>query len=148
MASRGVRTGGARNRAAGLRPRWRRRTILVQGGYYLVTGAWPLLHFPSFARLVDLPINPFQAHAFAALVMVVGACLLEAGRRGDPGAYPTMLGAAVAVAIALVEIVWLPRFGGLSGLWLDLPVEVAFALALGLLYPRRRRKEPETYRRR
>lgn len=110
--------------------------MAAQGIYYLLTGAWPFLHFSSFRHIVNLPINAFQAHAFAALILVIGGCLLEAARREGPAAYPTMLGAAVAVAIALVEVVWLPRFGGFSALWLDLPVEVAFAIALAVLYPR------------
>jgi hypothetical protein len=115
---------------------WRRRILLGQGLYYVLTGAWPLLHFDSFADAVGLPINAFQAHAFAALILVVGGCLIEAARRAPVGRHPVLLGASVAGAIALVEVVWLPRFGTFTALWLDLPVEVALTVTLAVLYPR------------
>lgn len=118
------------------RARWRRRILAGQGAYYMVTGAWPLIHFPSFAHFINLPVNPFQADAFAALVVVVGGTLLEAARREAVGALATLLGLAVAAAIALVEAVWLPRFGVLTPLWIDLGLQVAFALSLGIFYPR------------
>ncbi len=83
---------------------------------------------------------PFQAHAFAAVILVVGGMLIEAARRQPPGPYPTLLGLTVAAAIAVVSLFWLPRLGLLSGLWLDLIVEVAIAVALVVFYPR---QEPE-----
>lgn len=116
--------------------RWRRWVLGGQGAYYIITGLWPLLHFSSFASLVAFRVNPFQAHVFAAVIIVVGGSLLEAARREPPGPFPTILGIAVASAIALVSLVWLPRLAVASLLWADLAVEVAFAIALAILYPR------------
>ncbi len=130
------------------RDRWRRWILAGQGGYYVIIGAWPLLHFTSFARVAALPTNPFQAHAFAALIVVVGGSLLEATRRGPPGPQPTLLGAAVAGAIALVELLWLPRMGVPSALWFDLAVQVAIGIALALLYPREENRTQTSARRR
>ncbi|UCF21070.1 MAG: hypothetical protein JSU87_06700 [Gemmatimonadota bacterium] len=118
------------------RDRARRWLLLAQGGYYLLTGLWPLVHLSSFAQIVALRINPFQAQSYGAVLIVIGACLIEAARRGPPDAFATLLGAAVAAAIAVVDLVWLPRLGVTSGLWFDLLVEVAFAVALILFYPR------------
>ncbi len=131
------------------RDRWRRWVMLAQGAYYVITGLWPLVHFPSFAEVVGQQINPFQAQAFGAVIIVVGAALIEAARREPPGAYPTMLGTAVASAIAIVSLFWLPRSATSSGLWLDFIVEVAIAAALILLYPRplAERGRPTTRRR-
>ncbi len=70
------------------------------------------------------------------MIIVVGAALIEAARREPPSAYPTMLGTAIAAAIAIVSLFWLPRSGTASGLWIDLVIEVAFAVALVVLYPR------------
>lgn len=122
------------------RDQWRRRVLLIQGGYYIVAGLWPLIHFSSFARFVAVDMNPFQSQVFSALLVVIGAVLIEGARRQPPGPYPTLLGAAVAGAIALVSLVWLPRFGVAGGLWADLAMEVAFAVILVLLYPR---QQPE-----
>ncbi len=134
MASRRAGPGGARPIEA--RDRWRRSTLIAQGLYYLAVGLWPLLHFSSYARAVALPLQPFQVQTFAAVLIVVGGSLIEAARREPPGPFPTLLGAAVAGAIALVSLFWLPRLGGMSWLWLDLLVEVAFAVTLLLLFPR------------
>jgi hypothetical protein len=128
----------------GGRDRWRRWALLTQGVYYLLTGLWPLLDFDSFASFVALNVIPFQAQAFAAVIIVIGASLIEAARREPPGPFPTMLGLAVAGAIAIVSLFWLPRMGVASGLWIDFAFEVAIAAALVLLYPR---AQPQTGRR-
>jgi hypothetical protein len=128
--------------------RWRRWVLSGQGGYYVITGLWPLLHFSSFTSVVAFRVNPFQAHVFAAVIIVVGGSLLEAARREPPGRFPTMLGIGVASAIALVSLVWLPRLAVASLLWADLAVEVAFAIALAVLYPRTPPEKERTTRRR
>jgi len=146
MASHGNKAVGGLSPEA--RDRWRRRVILGQGAYYVLTGLWSLAHFSSFAGAVALRINPFQAQAFGAVIVVVGGCLLEAARREPPGSFPTLLGAAVASAIAIVSLWWLPRMGELSILWADLAAEVAFALGLILLYPRSQPEKSRTSTRR
>ncbi len=135
MNRRGARS-GTDPRGSERRDRWRRWVMLGQGAYYVITGIWTLLHFPSFARIVAQPMNPFQAQVLAAVTVVVGAALIEAARREPPGPYPTLLGAAVAGAIALVSLIWLPRLDTASGLWADLVIEVAIAVTLIVLYPR------------
>lgn len=131
--------------SADRRDRWRRGVLASQGTYYVLIGLWPLLHFSSYASFVALPMNPFQAQIFGAVILVVGGSLAEAARREPPGSFPTLLGMAVASAIALVSLFWLPRspavggiwlFGEASGLWVDVLIEVAIAVALVLLYPR------------
>jgi len=146
MAKRIDKTFGALTPEA--RDRWRRRTMIAQGTYYVLTGLWTLAHFSSFAAAVGLRINPFQAQAFAAVIVVVGGCLLEASRREPPGSFPTLLAAAVASAIAIVSLWWLPRLGEPTVLWADLGVEVAFAVGLILLYPRWQPEKSHTSTRR
>jgi uncharacterized membrane protein len=119
------------------RDRWRRRVLAGQGLYYVLIGLWPLVHFASFAGAVAVRVNPFQAHAF-----------LEAVRREPPDAYPTLVGIVVAAAIALISLWWLPRLAVASALWIDLVIEVAFALALVLLYPRSQTERSRTSSRR
>jgi hypothetical protein len=118
------------------RNRWRRLAIMAQGLYYILTGLWPLAHFSTYSRVVALPVNPFQAQVFGAVLVVIGAHFMEAGRREPPGPSVTLLGLAVAGAIAVVDMVWLPRLGSVSALWIDLVAEVAIAVALVVFYPR------------
>lgn len=143
------REGGATNGSAmERRNRWRRLAITAQGLYYILTGLWPLAHFSSFSRAVALPVNPYQAQVLGAILVVVGAHFMEAGRRDAPGSSATLLGIAVAGAIAVVDMVWLPRLGSVSALWIDLVVEVAIAVALVVFYPRLQTERNLTARRR
>lgn len=135
MAERGS-GGAADGTATDRRNRRRRLVILVQGAYYVLSGLWPLAHFPSFSRAAGLPIHPFQAQMLGAVLVVVGAHLLETGRREPPGASATLLGIAIAGAISLIDMVWLPRLGAVTALWGDLMVQVAIAVALVVFYPR------------
>lgn len=128
--------GAAEGSAVERRNRFRRLAIMAQGLYYILTGLWPLAHFASFSRAVALPVNPFQAQAFGAVLVVIGAHFMEAGRRAPPGSSATLLGIAVAGAIAVVDMVWLPRLASASALWVDLVAEVAIAVALVVFYPR------------
>ncbi len=130
------------------RERWRRLVMIAQGAYYILAGLWPIVHFSSFSSVVAMQVNPFQAQSFGAVLVVVGGSLVEAARREPPGQFPTLLGAAVAGAIAIVSMVWLPRIVGASGLWIDLVVEVAIAIALVVLYPRTQsERSPNTRKR-
>lgn len=118
------------------RDRWRRRALLAQGAYYVVTGVWPLLHFSSYSRAVAIHTLPFQAHVFGAVMIVIGGYLIEAARHGPPEGAPTLLGIAVAAAIAVISLFWLTATPVLSVLWLDLVAETAFAVTLVVNYPR------------
>lgn len=148
MANRRGNRAGSETSSAEARDRWRRRVLAGQGVYYILTGLWPLIHFSSFASAVAMQLNPFQVHAFAAVIVVVGGSLLEAARREPPGPFPTLLGAAIAAALSIVSLWWLPRLGEASVLWIDLVLEVALAVALILLYPRPQPERARTSTRR
>ena len=107
-----------------------RAWLWAQASYYAVTGAWAVAAFPHFRAFVSLPVNAFQATAFAAVLLPVAAALAVAAARGAPLRYAAGLGAGVALGLAATEAAWLPRFAG-TRLWLDLPVELLFAAALG-----------------
>lgn len=113
--------------------RWFHWVLAAQGVYYLTTALLPVLHFDTFRALVALPINEFQAWAFAALAIPLGMALAAAGIRRTHTFFAARLGAGAALCLAFTEVVWLPRYDGLGALWLDLPVELAFAIALGIV---------------
>jgi hypothetical protein len=101
--------------------------------YYAATALLPVVHFEHFRILVALPITEFQAWAFAALAIPLGVALAAAGFRATATLFAVRLGAGAALCLAVTEIVWLPRYAGRGALWLDLPVELAFAVALGFV---------------
>ena len=128
-----------------IRRRW---IIMGQGIYYVLLGVWPLVYFDSFADAVGIQLHPFQAQLFGAVLAVVGGALIESARRGPPGSYPVLLAACVAAALALIDLVWLPRLRVISWFWVDLVAELAFAISLILHYPRYQAERSQTGRRR
>lgn len=125
------RPGQRRGRGRGVSGRALRTLLVLQGAYYALTALVALAAFDRFRALVGLPINAFQAWAFGALAIPLGLALLWAGARGTAIRFAAGLGAAVALCLAFTEAIWLPRFEGRGALWLDLPVEILFAPALG-----------------
>ncbi|HEX5597899.1 MAG TPA: hypothetical protein VFX61_18080 [Micromonosporaceae bacterium] len=87
----------------------RRWAQALQGGYYLVTGVWPLLHFRSFTAASGPKPDRFQTQVAGALFAAVGLALLG-GERGTRGS--RLLSGGVAAAALAMESAYrryLPR---------------------------------------
>ncbi len=115
--------------------RWRllRLVLGLQGLGYLLAGLWPFLHLRSFAWVFGEQRDRFQLDVSAALLIAIGAILLlAAARRPRPDGLLVSLGAASAVALALVE---LKHAGAIRPvIWLGFAVELLFAVALAVIY--------------
>ncbi|NJC68578.1 hypothetical protein HC031_02395 [Planosporangium thailandense] len=83
-----------------------RRLLAAQGGYYLVTGVWPLLHFRSFTTVAGPKPDRFQTQVAGALFAAAGLALL-AGRPLETGT--RVLSGATAAAAMLMDLAYLPR---------------------------------------
>ncbi len=60
-----------------------RLTALCQGGYFLLTGVWPLVHIRSFEAVTGPKVDRWLVKTVGVLVAVVGAMLLYSTRRED-----------------------------------------------------------------
>lgn len=118
--------------------RWFDWVLAAQGIYYAATALWAWLAFEHFQSRVGLPINEFQVTAFAALALPLGIALAAAGLVPTATLFAVRLGAGAALGLAITELLWLPRFEARGALWLDLPVELALTLALGIVAVRPR----------
>jgi hypothetical protein len=101
----------------------RRRTALVQGAYYLVTGAWPLLSMRSFERVSGRKTDRWLVRTIGLLSIGYGTLLLDATRRGSP---EPGLGVAPAVAFGASSLWYRARGVINSSYLLDAAVEAAF----------------------
>ncbi len=54
---------------------------VAQGGYFLVTGVWPLVSMRSFELITSPKVDKWLVKTIGALIAVVGASLLVAGAR-------------------------------------------------------------------
>jgi hypothetical protein len=80
------------------------RLAVGQGLFFLAAGAWPILHLRSFEAVTGPKREGWLVKTTGALIAVVGAALLAAGRRGEVRAPAAVLGAGSAAALAAVDL--------------------------------------------
>jgi hypothetical protein len=72
----------------------------IQGLYYLATGSWPLLNYPSFERVTGPKQEAWLVQTVGGLIAVIGVALLTArSRRLTPDVVVLAVGSALALAI-------------------------------------------------
>lgn len=105
-----------------------RITLLAMGLYYIVTGLWPLVHVDSFVYVVGPKPDRFQLDVTASLIVVIGVILLLGGVQRRPQSGIVLLGILAASALAVMALAYAPILRNVF--WLDVAVELAFALLL------------------
>jgi hypothetical protein len=75
---------------------------VVQGAYYLLTGAWSLLHVESFMALTGPKTDVWLVKTVGVLVSVIGLALLLAGVGGE--VEPGLIFIAIGSALGLLAI--------------------------------------------
>lgn len=127
-----------------------RRILWVQGIYFAVTGAWPLIHMPSFEAVTGPKQDDWLVQTVGTLILVVGAalCLSAKARVLNAGNYA--LAAGSAFALMIVDIVFTAN-GTLRPIYLlDAAAECFLLIAwatLGFLALRENRSEDRRHHR-
>ncbi|HWG91959.1 MAG TPA: hypothetical protein VNZ52_14000 [Candidatus Thermoplasmatota archaeon] len=104
-----------------------------QGVYYLLSGLWPLLHMPSFLVVTGNKTDLWLVQTVGALIVVLGVVYLLAARREAVTAEVVTLSVGAAVALALIDVVFV-SLGLISPVYLlDAVVEGAILLGWGLV---------------
>ncbi|HEX7002573.1 MAG TPA: hypothetical protein VF168_00090 [Trueperaceae bacterium] len=99
---------------------------LVQGGYYLLTGLWPLAHITSFERVTGRKTDKWLVRTVGALAAAIGGGLLQAGRKGHLPRDLRTVARLAAVGFVAVEVPTALR-GRISPIYLaDALVELGF----------------------
>jgi hypothetical protein len=75
---------------------------VVQGAYYLLTGAWSLLHVESFMAVTGPKTDVWLVKTVGVLVSVIGLALLLAGVGGQ--VEPGLIFIAIGSALGLLAI--------------------------------------------
>ena len=118
----------------------------VQGGFFFVSGIWPIVHLRSFLFVTGPKTDTWLVQTVGGLLAVFGIALLLVSRRPRIEAEWRFLGAAVPLVLAAVDIIFVVR-DVIPPIYLaDAAVEILFALAwIGCsLYLRRSRHSPVT----
>jgi hypothetical protein len=88
------------------RSRWLPRLALIQGGFYLATGVWPLLDIDSFQAVTGPKTDLWLVRTVGVLVGVIGLVLLFAWRRDRVTEEIIMLAAGSALGLAAIDIIY------------------------------------------
>lgn len=114
------------------------RILRIQGAYYAATGAWPLLHLPSFEAVTGPKHDRWLVRTVGLLAAVTGASLLSAAARREAAPPILALAAGSAAAFAGVDA-WYSLRGRISKVYLlDAALEISLLTALLLLLRRAR----------
>ncbi|RYG76692.1 hypothetical protein EON77_10395 [bacterium] len=82
--------------------------LLLQGGFYLLTGAWPLLHMRSFVAVTGPKTDLWLVRMVAALALAIGLALLVASREPRANAV-VALGIGSALAFLTIDVVYVSK---------------------------------------
>src|SRR5215211_5127347 len=85
-----------------------RSVLHVQGGYYLITGLWPIAHLASFEAITGPKVDDWLVH-------MVG--LLVAARRGTPTRETYALAIGSALAFSAIDT-WYALEGRIAPVYL------------------------------
>jgi len=82
-----------------------------QGWFYLITGAWPLLHPASFEFATGAKRDFWLAQTVGALLVVSGIAMISAAKAGRITREIAILalGEAIALGVADIATLWQPR---------------------------------------
>jgi hypothetical protein len=102
----------------------------LQGALYVITGIWPLVHYPSFEAVTGPKVDVWLVHTVGLMLAVIGAVLLVGLWRRPLDRLIVALAIGIALALASIEIFYFFA-GRISAIYLaDAVIEIGFALLL------------------
>ena len=108
----------------------------VQGGFYVLTGLWPVAHMRSFSAVTGPKTDLWLVQAFGMLIAAVGAVLLLVGLRRKVDVPTLLFGIATALTLAFIDV-WFFLRGAISAVYLaDAAAELVLALSWGWVWRR------------
>lgn len=110
---------------------------IAQGGYYAISGLWPLFHMRSFTAVTGPKTDLWLVQAFGLLIAAVGAVLLVRGLAGKADAATREFGLATSIALVAIDV-WFFLRGAISAVYLaDGVAQLLLAVGWGWQLARR-----------
>src|SRR5262245_48411724 len=82
---------------------------LSQGIFYIGSGLWPIVHFPSFERVTGPRYDRRLMKALGGLTAVLGAALVAGAFERKSSKAVRILGIGSAIALAAADVVAIAR---------------------------------------
>jgi hypothetical protein len=120
--------------------RWPALVGQVQGGYYILSGIWPLVSPGTFQQVTGPKVDFWLVETVGLLLVLAGAVLVLAARARRITREIVVLGLGLALLLAGIDVycVFQPRTTG--AYLLDAVVEVAIAVGWVVAIRQRRRR--------
>lgn len=111
----------------------RRSLAIIQGSYFALTGAWPLIHRRSFEQVTGRKQDFWLVNTVGVLVTVIGGVMVAAGVRERVSPEIQLLGQGSAAGFAVIDSYYVQR-GRISPVYLlDAFAEVALLAGWAVL---------------
>jgi len=102
---------------------------VLQGGYFLTTGIWPLVSRRTFEAVTGPKADFWLAQTVGVLVACIGSALVLAGKRNLVNTDIRVVAASTAAGLAAIDTVYVAR-GQISKVYLaDAAIEVGLVWA-------------------
>lgn len=111
-----------------------RRLVFFQGGYYLVTGVWPLLAPSSFQFVTGPKHDLWLAQTVGLLLAIAGFVLVRAASRRSLSSELALLATLHAAALAIIDLACLRNERTTWAYLADVPLQLACIAAWWRLY--------------
>ncbi|HZI13913.1 MAG TPA: hypothetical protein VE153_26330 [Myxococcus sp.] len=119
---------------------WGERLSLLQGGFYVATGLWPIVHLRSFEAVTGPKPEGWLVKTVGALITVIGGTLVLSGLRRRVTPETRLLAAGSAAAFTAVDTVYTAKRRISPVYLLDAVAETALLAGWGLAQARSRRQ--------
>jgi hypothetical protein len=86
-----------------------RSAALVQGGYYVLSGLWPLLSMTTFEAVTGPKSDDWLVHTVGTIIIAIGLTLVTASVKGQVGAPVVLLAISGAAGLAAIEFWYVLR---------------------------------------
>ena len=108
----------------------------AQAVYFVATGAWPLVHIPSFLAVTGPKTDLWLVRTVGVLVLVIGVVIGLAAYRGGIDGQVITLAIGGAVALTAVDVIYvlkrvIPRIYLLDAV-VEVVLMAAWAVALSM----------------
>ena len=82
---------------------------LTQGGFYFLTGIWPIISIGTFQKITGPKYDLWLVKTVGGLIAVIGASLLFSGYRGEILPSTILLAVGSAVVLTGVDVIYVSK---------------------------------------
>lgn len=80
--------------------------LMIQGGYYFITGLWPIISITTFEKITGPKVDKWLVQSFGALTLSISISLLVASYEGTAGYSALILSIGTAISFIFCEIIF------------------------------------------